>query len=102
MTTTPAAFHFVAPVTVKDGELTAHTDDGKISVRITDAVDRIVGGMHPGNLYAVWEFEERPNPAQAATTAQQERPARILVHPGHGELLQLADRYRLDLTVKEF
>lgn len=102
MSTAPTStFHLVAPVTVENGELTADLDDAKTSVRVTDAVDRIIGGMHPGNLYAVWEFTERPNPADADATARDERPARILVHPGRGELLQLADAYRLHLTIKE-
>jgi hypothetical protein len=101
MTTTTAAFHFVAPVTHTGGDLVADLDEGKTSVRINDAVDRISGGMRPASMYAVWEFEERPNPVQAADRARDERPAHILVHVGDGELLEIADSYRLQLVIKE-
>lgn len=92
--------YLVAPVNSTKGELVADLDDSKTSLHVTAAIDRISGGLRSGNLYAVWEFPERPNPAQAAETARDERPARILVHVGEGELLQLDEAYRLHLTIK--
>lgn len=92
-------YHCVAPVTASGDDLTADLDEAKVSVHITDAVDRISGGLHPASLYAVWEFDARPNPAEAAEAARGERPARILIHAGGGRLLELADRYRLELLV---
>jgi hypothetical protein len=99
-TTTTAAAHYVAPVTAEDGELIADLDDGKTSVKATDAIDRIPGGIRPGSLYAVWDFDSRPNPAEALSAAREERPARILVHVGGGEMLQLDDSYRLHLQIR--
>lgn len=100
-TTATAAFHFVAPVRAADGDLFADLDEGKTAKRVTDAVDRMTGGLRPAAMYAVWEFEERPNPVQAADAARSERPARVLVHVGGGELLEIADSYRLQLQVEE-
>ncbi|MEU9405542.1 hypothetical protein AB0E08_07545 [Streptomyces sp. NPDC048281] len=98
---TVGSFHLVAPVAVEDGELYADLDEGKVSKHLTDAIDRMKAGLRGGEIFAVWDFETRPNPRQAAAAARTERPARALVHVGGGEMLQLADVYRLDMLIKE-
>ncbi|MDQ1041524.1 hypothetical protein QFZ75_008026 [Streptomyces sp. V3I8] len=99
---TEGAFHLVARVTVHaDGEMSTDLDESKVSSSITGAVDRMPSGLRGAEVFAVWDFEQRPNPAEAADAARQERPARILVHVGNGILKQLTDTYRLDLEVTE-
>jgi len=88
-------------VAYRDGDLVANLDEGKTSVRVNDAVDRITGGIRPASMYAVWEFDERPNPVQATAHARDERPAHILIHVIGGHLLEIADGYRLQLITEE-
>lgn len=98
----PDEFHLVATVTVdSNGEMSTDLSDSKVSSSITAAVDRLSVGLRGGEVFAVWDFEQRPDPARAAEEARQTRPARILVHVGSGTLVQLADAYRLDLDVTE-
>jgi hypothetical protein len=99
--TLPAPFHLVAPVTVRDGELFADLDESKVSSSMTAAVDRMKAGLRAGEVFAVWDFKQRPNPVVAAEVALGARPARLLVHVGGGELLQLAEEYRIALEIKE-
>lgn len=97
-----AAYHLVAPVELVERELVADLDESKVCTRIAAGVDRMKAGLRPGNLYAVWDFpHERPNPREAADVARLDRPARVLVHVGAGELLQLSDSYRVHLLIKE-
>lgn len=98
----PDGFHLVALVTVApDGEMSTDLDDSKIANSITAAVDRMACGLRGSEVFAVWDFEQRPNPAKAAAEARDTRPARILAHVGNGILVQLADAYRLDLEVTQ-
>jgi hypothetical protein len=95
------AFHFVAPVESVDGDLIADVLQGKRSVRITDAVDRLPGGIRAASMYAVWDFPASASHDQVAVALHTERPARILIHVSNGELLEIADHYRLQLIIKE-
>ncbi|MCP9209590.1 hypothetical protein [Streptomyces cucumeris] len=97
--TVPDGFHLVALVDVTDGEMTTDLDESKVSSSITAAVDRIPAGLRAGEVFAVWDFEKRPTPADAAAAARERRPARVLTHVGGGILIQLADAYRLDLEI---
>ncbi|MFI0967131.1 hypothetical protein ACH4S8_37955 [Streptomyces sp. NPDC021080] len=98
----PEGYHLVALVTVHDdGEMSTDLDDSKVSSSITAAVDRMACGLRGSEVFAVWDFPQRPNPAQAAEEARETRPARILAHIGNGILAQLADAYRLDLEVTD-
>ncbi|MET7363213.1 hypothetical protein ABZS76_32915 [Streptomyces sp. NPDC005562] len=44
---------------------------------------------------------EAANGDLTADTAREERPARVLVHVGGGELLEIVDAYRLHVQAKE-
>lgn len=99
--TTITAFHLVAPVAVEDGDLIADLDEGKVSSSMTAAVDRMTAGLRAGELFAVWDFDQRPNPSVAAEIARATRPNQMLVHVGGGELLKLAEEYRIALEIKE-
>lgn len=86
---------FVAPVTVEDGTLTADIAAGLISVRVTDAVDRMPSGLRAAEVFAVWEVAEKGQ--HATDIARMCRPDRLLIHVGGGEMLRLADEYRIEM-----
>lgn len=94
-------YHFVAPVRLKGGRLYANTGEGRISVRLGDAIDRLPGGLQPGGICAVWTFERRPSPAEAVRVAHEVRVNRLLVYIGSSnELLQLDPSYNLQIQIE--
>jgi hypothetical protein len=98
----PKPTHFlVAPVSTEGGDILADLGESKVSASITGAVDRMQAGLRAGEVFAAWEFTKRPNPAEADESARYRRPDRLFVHVGGGQLMTLADEYRIALEVKE-
>ncbi|WNI17557.1 hypothetical protein [Actinacidiphila sp. ITFR-21] len=66
------------------------TDEIKVATKVEDAVNRI-GGWN-GDVFAVWDVDGRPNPAEAEGIAQSQLPESLWVIAGEMPF-QIEDRY---------
>ncbi|MFE4527042.1 hypothetical protein ACFRMO_07570 [Streptomyces anulatus] len=83
--------HIVAKLKLEaGGDDLVVTDEIKVANKIEDAVNRI--GAWNGEVFAVWDVEERPNPAEAEAIAQGVRPTSLWVISGEMPF-QIEDRY---------
>ncbi|MGW3860237.1 hypothetical protein ACWEDZ_01960 [Streptomyces sp. NPDC005047] len=83
--------HVVAKLEKKSGgdELVV-TDEVKVAARVQDGVNRI--GAWNGDLFAVWDVEDRPNPVEADALVQGKLPDSLWVISGDMPF-QIEDRY---------